>query len=179
MQTPNKISERIIYESPWRKIILKKIKIKDKIIHEYPIQEHSWENYATMLIAITEDKQVIYWKEWRPWIEGYVMSFTVWLKEENITFKENALKELKEEVWWISTNIEYLWESIVANFDSTLVKYFIALNVKEWNQELEEWEIIEKQKCSIEEFEERIKTWTINCPLTITCYTLAKLNWYL
>lgn len=176
MQIPEKISEEVIYENPWRKIILKTLEVKKWIIHTYPISSHIDEKIATMVFPLNKNKEVIFCKEWRPWIEDFIYNFPVWIKEKYLTFEENAKKELKEEVWVPSENIVYLWKTIVANYDNTIIKYFLALDCEEQEQELEEWEIIEVQKCSISEFEQKIISLKINCPLTISCFSLAKLK---
>ena len=98
------------------------------------------------------------------------------MQEPDISPENNAIKELKEEVWCVSNNISYLWETIAWNFDTTIVNYFFADKCYLWENNLEDWEYIEIQKCSLAEFEQKIISWEINCPLTISCYTKAKLQ---
>jgi len=176
MKIPEVISREIIYNNSWRKIILKTLKIKTGEKQQYPINSHVWEKYATMIFPITQDWDVVYCKEWRPWIEDFVYSFPVWMQETELSFRENAIKELEEEVWCLSDNISSLWETIASNFDSTIIKFFFAASCTLWKNNLEDWEYIEVQKCSLVEFEQKIISWEINCPLTISCYTKAKLQ---
>ncbi len=175
MQIPKKISEKVIYKNSYRKVILKKLELNGNL-NEYPISSHTWEKIATMVFPLNKNKEVIFCKEWRLWIENFVYSFPAWIQESFLSFEENAKKELKEEVWAVSNEIIYLWETIVANYDNTIIKYFLAPDCQEKEQELEGWEIIEVQKCSILEFEQKIISWEINCPLTISCFSLAKLK---
>ena len=174
MEIPKKIEEKIIYSNPWRRVLVKKIQWKAWIIQDFPIISHVWEKFATMVFPVTKKWEVIFNKEWRPWIEDHVYNFPIWMKEKELTFQENAEKELQEEVWCVSNNIVFLWESLVANFDDTIVKYFLALECDHWENNLEDWEHIEVQKCDLKEFQENIISWKINCPLTLACYTLAK-----
>ena len=176
MYIPKKISETEIYSNPWRKILEKTIKTKTWSEQSFPISSHIWPKFATMIFPITNTWKVIYNKEWRPWIEDYVYNFPIGIQEGNLSFQENAEKELQEEVWCSTDNIVYLWESIVANFDDTIVKYFVALDCEVWENNLEDWEHIEVQECSLKEFETEISSGKINCPLTLSCYTLAKLQ---
>ncbi len=176
MNIPKILNKKEIYNNKWRNITIKILETKTWKLQEYPIQSHVWPELATMILPITKEREVIYCKEWRPWIEGFVYSFPVWMQEKELSFEENAIKELKEEVWATTKDINYLWESIAANFDTTIVKYFIAHNCKLWKNSLEDWEYIEVQKCSLEEFEQKIVSWEINCPLTMSCYTKAKLQ---
>lgn len=100
--------------------------------------------------------------------------FPVWVQEKNLTEIENVKKELLEESWHISNEIEYLWSTIASNYEDTILKYYIAKNCVFHKQNLEEWEYIEVLKVSLEEFEKMIIDWKINCPTTLSCFTLAK-----
>lgn len=179
MNIPKKISEDIIHQNPWRKILVKKIRNKAWNIDTYSTVSHTWEKFATMVLPITKTGEIIYCKEWRVWIEDFVYNFPFWIKEKRISFEENAKKELLEEVWCITDNMIYLWESISVNYDDTIIKYFLALDCDLWENDLEEWEYIEVIKSNIKEFEEKILSWIINCPITISCYSLAKFKWFI
>ncbi len=179
MNKPKKISEKVIFENPWRKVLLKEVKNKLWVSSIYPSTTHSWEKFATMIIPITKNKEIVYCKEWRIWIEDFVYNFPFGIKEKGISFEDNAKKEMKEETWCVSNNIFYLWESIFANYDDTIVKYFVALDCEIWENNLGDFEFLEVMKSNKELFEENIKSWLINCPVTISCYTLAKLNLFL
>ena len=176
MYTPEIVKREVVYDNNWRKIIIKGLKTKTWDVHEYPINSHCWPEQATMIFPISREGKVIYCKEWRPGIEDYVYCFPIGMQEPDLSFEENAIKELEEEVWCTNADIYSLWESIAANFDTTIVKYFVALNCDVWENNLEDWEHIEVKQCSIEEFEQKIVSWKINCPLTMSCYTKAKLQ---
>ncbi len=176
MKIPEITNTEVVYNNNWRKIIVKTLKTKTWILQTYPISSHCGPEHATMIFPISKDNRVIYCKEWRPWIEDFVYCFPIWMQESDLSFKENALKELEEEAWCKAKDIHYLWESIIANYDNTIAKYFIALNCEVWENSLEDWENIEVMSCSLDEFAEKINSWQINCPLTISCYTKAKLQ---
>ena len=179
MKIYKKLSEKVVLDNWFRKIISKDFDDWNWIIDSYLISSHIWTNYWAMIFPITRDNEVIYIKEYRFGIEDYLYSFPVGKQELDLDIEENAKKELEEETWYIWWKMVYLWETIVANYDQNLVKYFLANDVYLWSkQKLDSWESIEVFKCTKEEFEEKIKSGLINCPLTITCYTLAKLKWY-
>lgn len=174
-----KIKEELIIDNWFRKIVSKDFDNWNKIIDSYLISSQIWTNYWVMVFPITRDKKVIYIKEYRFGIEDYLYSFPVGKQEIWEEIEETAKKELEEETWYIWWEITYLWETIVANYDQNLVKYFIINNLENLSkQKLDSWEEIEIFKCSLAEFEEKIKSGLINCPLTLSCYTLAKLKWY-
>lgn len=170
--------EKLILDNWFRKIISRDYEVSRGIIYNYLIAKSSNTDYATMNMALTKDKEIIYIKEFREWIEDYVFGFSVWVYEKELTFEENAKKELKEETWYIWKKIIYLWESITANYEDMKIKYFFTNDCEFIWQNLETWEDIEVFKCSVKEFEEKIKLGIINCPLALSCYTLAKLNGY-
>ncbi len=173
-----KISEKVIVDNWHRKVISKDFDVWNWKVYNYLITWHCKTIYATMTFWLTKDKKVIYIKEYREWIENFIHSFSMWVYESDLSFEENARKELNEETWYVGEDIIYLWESIVANYDDTIMKYFFIDNCEFIWQSLEAWEDIKVFTCNIEEFEEKIKSWLISCPMTITCYTLAKMRWY-
>lgn len=174
MEIPKKIIENIEYDNEYRKVVIKKFQIKNWKNHDLIITWQKWINISTMVIPITEDWKIIYEKEFRYWIEDFVYNFPVWSLEENLWEIENVKKELKEETWYSSNEIEYLWETIVWYYDDWIVKYYIARNCKKWKQNLEDGEYIEIIEESIEDFKKTIKSWKINCPLTLSCWLLWK-----
>ena len=92
---------------------------------------------------------------------------------------ENCKRELKEETWYFSEEIEFLWESIIENYFEWKVLYYIAKNCKKIsNQDLEIWENIWVFKTSSSEFEKMISDWKVLSSKTAYCFLLAKLKKY-
>ncbi|MCD5380679.1 NUDIX hydrolase [Candidatus Gracilibacteria bacterium] len=176
MKIPEITRREEVYNNNWRKIIVKTLKTKTGILQAYPINSHCGPEQATMVFPISKDNKVIYCKEWRPGIEDFVHCFPVGMQEADLDFRENAIKELKEEVGCTSDEVYSLGESIISNFDTTIAKYFVALNCEVGENNLEDGENIEVLSCSLDEFEEKINSGEINCPLTISCYTKAKIQ---
>ena len=171
-----KIKEETIYDNWRRKILLKTFQTSDWTQKEVPISWWAKSSSATITLVLDSKNNIYYWKEYRDWPEIFVNNFSAWKHEEGLSFEENALKELHEEMWITIANVSYLWETIVAAYENTSLKYFIATESEFWSQNLEPWENFEIQSCTIEEFEQKIISWEINCPHTITCYTKAKLQ---
>lgn len=172
---PKKIKEEIVYESPYRKIIKKDYLVKNNKTKSYIIASH-WDKKRTwtMVLPITKSWDIIYISEFRYWREEYTLSFPAWILEENLWEVENVKKELIEETWYKTKDIEFIWETIVEYYNDTTMKYFIARDCKSWKQDLENWEYIEVKKTTKKEFEKLIKKWKIKCPMTISCWFFAK-----
>lgn len=174
MELPKKISEEVVYNNKYRKVIKKKFQIKNWNIHDFMITWQSWTKIWTMVMPITKDWTIIYEKEYRYWTEEIIYNFPIWVLEEHLEEVENVKKELQEETWYNSNEIEYLWKTIAWNYDDWTIKYYIARNCEAWTQDLEDSEYIEVIEESIEEFEKSVKSWKINCPLTLSCWALWK-----
>lgn len=174
---PEKISEEILISNNYKKIIWKNFKLKDWSFANFYIYSHKNVKVATMVLPLTKNNKLVLCNEFRYWVEKYIYDFPVWALENNISEIENVLKELKEESWYISDNLEYIWESIVSAYEDTYVKYYIAKNCEPWNQNLENWEYIDVFEFTINEFENMIFNWEILSPLTLSCFTLARIKW--
>lgn len=175
MNKIKKISEKEVFNDWVKKLVVKTFTDWKKEFIRPGISNVA-SHYWTMILTLDSDNNIYYWEEFRYWNEDMVRNFPWWRHEPELTFEENALKELKEELWATSDEIIYLWESIISGFEHWIVKYFLVKNCIFWEQELEETEDIKINKCSLEEFEQKIVSWEINCPLTISCYTKAKLQ---
>ena len=174
MEKPKKIHEQIVFDNKYRKIIKKTFQIKNWKTHDFFIAWSSWTNISTMVMPITKESKIIYGKEFRYGPQSFVNNFPFWILEENLEEIENVKKELKEETWYTSNNIEYLWESIMWGYETWIVKYYIAKDCIPWEQKLEDSEYIETKLSTKKEFEKMIRRWEINCPFTLSCWVLWK-----
>lgn len=177
MQKPIKISEKNVFDSRFRKIISKSFSIKNNQIHDYFITTQ-WDKHKawTMVFALTRSWEIIYTKEFRYWVEEWIINFPVWVWEDDLTAEENIKKELLEETGYTyDWKLKNLWDTIVWNYDDTKILHFLARDCYETsNPKPEDWEYIEVHKTSIENFEKMIISWKVKCPLTISCFYLWK-----
>jgi ADP-ribose pyrophosphatase len=177
MQHKKKLSGETILDNWYKKVVSKDFLTKNWEIYNYLILSNSKEEEeGVMILALTQKKEIIYIKEFRVGREEYIYSFPAGNVEKEISLENNAIKELKEETGYIWENIQYLWQTIIANYERETMDYFFIDNCSFVGQELENGEDIEVFTCSKEDFEEKIKSWLINCPLTIACFTLAKMK---
>ena len=95
MNKPKKIWEKIIFDSPYRKIIQKDFIVKDWTTHNYMVTSH-WDQQKawTMVLPLTKLWEIIYGREFRYWTEEFIINFPVWMLEYKLSEVENIKKEL-------------------------------------------------------------------------------------
>lgn len=173
-EKPEKIWEEIVFDNKYKKIIKKDYKIRNWEIHNFFVTTQYWTKIATMIFPLTKKWEIVYNKEFRYWVEDFIIWFPIWILEENLSTEENVKKELKEETWYKTSKIEYLWETIWWNFNDLIIKYYLAKDCESWEKSLEDSEYIETFIASKKEFKKMIETWEIKCPLSLACWSLGK-----
>ena len=178
MKKPKKIYEKVVVQNPYLKVSEKRYEDENGNISSFLITWHNKEKTIwTFVLPITQDWEILYLKEYRYWPEDFVINFPVWMLDDWVDEIENCKRELKEETWYFSEEIEFLWESIIENYFEGKIRYYIAKNCKKIaNQDLEVWENICVFKTSISEFEKMILDWKVLSSKTAYCFLLAKLK---
>ena len=178
MKKPKKIYEKVVAQNPYLKVSEKRYEDENGNISSFLITWHNREKTIwTFVLPITQDWEILYLKEYRYWPEDFVINFPVWMLDDWVDEIENCKRELKEETWYFSEEIEFLWESIIENYFEGKIRYYIAKNCKKIsNQNLEIWENIWVFKTSISEFEKMISDWKVLSSKTAYCFFLAKLK---
>jgi len=179
MNIPQKIAERLILDNPYREILEKDFVEKDWNTYTYLTIKAKGTKEATMTLPLTMDWNIILQKEYRVGTEEIIYQFSVGILEPELTEEENCQKELKEETWYNSSDFTKLWKTILEYYYDAHINYYIAENCTEGVQDLEIWENIETLVVSKKKFITMIQDGTINCPLTLACYTLAQTKWLL
>lgn len=170
-----KIKEKIICNNWFRKVISKDFIDDNWDKSNFLISGHVWPIEAVTIVPILKNGNILYIKEFRYWVEDYIIQFPMWAVDEWKTERETVLNELQEEVWYSSNNIKYIWETIVWNYDFNISKcYLVKECTKIWKQQLWIWENIELFETSIEEFENMILSWKVKCPLSISWFYFTK-----
>lgn len=181
MKIPIKISEKIVVQNPYLKVLEKNFVDENGKTSSFLITGHNQEETeATFILPLTKNNTILYLKEFRYWPEEIVINFPVWMLENGFSHHENAKKELLEETGYFSDEIEFLGETIIENYFEGKISYFIAKNCEKlWNQNLEEGEKIEVFEASIEEFEGMILDGKVRSSKTAFCFLLAKMKKFL
>lgn len=176
MQKPKKIYEKIVIKNPYLKVSEKKYEDENWNVSSFLITWHNREKTIwTFVLPVTESWEIIYLKEYRYWPEDFVVNFPVGMLDDWVDEIENCKRELMEETWYFSEEIEFLWESIIENYFEGKMLYYIAKNCKKIStQELENGENIEVFKVPILEFEKMILDWKVLSSKTAYCFLLAR-----
>lgn len=181
MKIPKKINEKCVSQNNYLKVKEKIYEDENGIKSSFLITSHNKSKTIwTYILPITQDKEIIYLKEFRYGPEEIVINFPVWMLDDWISEIENCKKELFEETWFISDRFEYLWESIIENYFEWRMKYYVALDCKRVSeQQLGEAEKIEVYISSVTEFEKMITENKVLSSKTCYSFFLAKCKWYL
>lgn len=94
-------------------------------------------NGIVVVIPITENKEVVFIRQFRPVLNGYVIEFPAGLNDRKESLVEVAKRELIEETGLFSEEIVFIAEGPVSSGLSTeILTVFIAKNVKEVPEEI-------------------------------------------
>jgi len=124
----------------------------------------SWEavervncNGIVVVIPVTETREFVFIRQFRPVLDGYVIEFPAGLNDRKESLVEVAKRELIEETGMFSDEVIFLAEGPVSSGLSTeILTVFLAKNVKEASDEVkkkyppDESENIEVIKISVD-----------------------------
>jgi 8-oxo-dGTP pyrophosphatase MutT (NUDIX family) len=131
----------------------------------------SWEavervncNGIVVVIPVTETKEFVFIRQFRPVLNGYVIEFPAGLNDRKESLVEVAKRELIEETGMFSDEVIFLAEGPVSSGLSTeVLTVFLAKNVKEVSDEIkkkyppDESENIEVIKISVDKAIDKLK----------------------
>lgn len=180
MKKPILKSEKIVAKNGFIRVLSRDYEYNNKRLN-YLISwkdiDNNRETDAVMILWLTKDKKVIYIREYFIWVGEFHIALPAWMIEFWDDEEKTVKKELKEEAWYETDKIIYLWEAVMHKYMYGKIKYFLALECEDTEeQELEDWEIIEVKLAEIKEFEEKIISWEVSCAHTITAFYRAKMK---
>jgi len=109
-------------------------------------------NDSIDIVAVSEDNEIFILEEQHPWREPFFW-LVWWTCEDWETPIETAKRELLEETWLISNDLELFWAYIISSRINYKSNIFIARNCKKIeNQNLDSWEKISVKKVTWDEF---------------------------
>lgn len=153
MKNWKKISERTIYEG-WRGVIQKRYELPNGKLFDFDIIQNG--SYVTVA-AITERKEVVLMRQFRPGAERVLLSFCEGYIDEGESPAQAAARELLEETGYQANEMIFLREVHAAY--TTGIRYcFLAKDcIKVAEQQLEESEVIDFYTMPLKEFRSYIK----------------------
>lgn len=171
-----RLSSDYLYKTPFGNLRMDKCQLPNGlVINEYYVNEYSdWVN----AIVITKDNKVVLVEQYRHAGEDFFLEIPAGKIEENETYEEGIVRELREETGYTSNMKPIkLGEFMVnpATQTNKVITYLIVDAFKEFEQELDDTEDIEVHLYDFDELgrvlrEDQIKTQLF----TASAYYMAK-----
>jgi 8-oxo-dGTP pyrophosphatase MutT (NUDIX family) len=170
-----RIESQYIYKTPFGNLRKDKCLVPNgNTIDGYYVHEYSdWVN----AIVLTKEGDIVLVKQFRYPADQFTLEIPAGKKEDNETFEEAIMREIKEETGYISKeNPILLGEFLVnpATQTNKVISFLITDAYKESTQNLDENEEIDVQLIPIKELESRIKHREINQLFTVSAFYIAK-----
>ena len=153
----NKYFKDIEYKEISRKLAYKGKRIQveeleyldgDKVIY----REHVKAGDAVEILAITEDNKIVMIQEPRTPIGKIILDLPAGMIEEGEEPVKAAIRELEEETGYLATNMEFLREYHPSvGYSNEKIKVYLATNLNETKQNLDEEEDIKVIEVPIDE----------------------------
>jgi len=154
MQNWKKLSEKLVYDD-WRRVIKKTYQLPDGKTYVYDIIGNN--DYVTVA-AFTPDKQAILTKQFRPGPEVILTSFPEGYIDNGESPAQAALRELKEETGFVSSDIRLI-QSFRRAYNNEKRHLLLALDCeKKFEPSGDDTEFIETKLMPLAEFREYLKT---------------------
>lgn len=167
---PKVISTERIYEGKVFDISIAEIK-DGEIEYKREIVEHKG---SAVIIAVFEDNRVALVRQYRHAAGDYLLEIPAGTLNKDEDPKLGAQRELEEEIGVTSDNIEILTEFYVSpGFLTEKMNVYLATNLKQSKQNLEEDEILTIEKLTFNEAFEKIRSNEIKDAKTICGLILA------
>lgn len=131
------VKKEIVWQGKYLRVLLLSYKDVKGHIRKWEAVERVNCNGIVVVIPITEKKEFIFIRQFRPVLGGYVIEFPAGLNDRGESLSEVAKRELIEETGFTSEEIEFLAEGPVSSGLSTeVLTVFIAKNAKEANEKI-------------------------------------------
>lgn len=131
------LNKEIVWEGKYLRVVMLSYEDRQGKIRKWEAVERLNCKGIVVVIPITENKEVVFIRQFRPVLGGYVVEFPAGLNDKDESLVEVAKRELIEEAGLFSDDIVFLAEGPVSSGLSTeVLTVFIAINVKDAPQEL-------------------------------------------
>ncbi|MEO8073420.1 MAG: NUDIX hydrolase [Acidobacteriota bacterium] len=167
---PKVISTEKIYEGRIFDVSLDSIR-EGEIEYDREIIKHKG---SAVIVPVFADKTVALVKQYRHAAGKYLLEIPAGSLDENENPEEGARRELEEEIGVTAKSVEKLTEFYVSpGFLTEKMFVYLATNLTETQQNLEEDELIEIEKITFEKAFEKIKNGEIEDAKTIVGLIMA------
>ena len=144
-----------IFDGKVLKLRVDTVEMPDRKYSKREIIEHSG---GVTIVAVTDEGQLIFVKQYRKALEEFLLELPAGKLEYKEDPLECAKRELKEETGYTSEDIELLCISHSSpGYSTEKIYIFLAKDLKEGTQDLDEGEYLEVEKIDIEKALEMVK----------------------
>ncbi|WP_353687014.1 NUDIX hydrolase [Thermodesulfovibrio sp. 3462-1] len=158
------VKKEIAWQGKYLRVVLLSYEDNHGRIRKWEAVERVNCKGIVVVIPVTENNEIIFIRQFRPVLGGFVVEFPAGLNDRKESLIEVAKRELIEETGLFSDEIVFLAEGPVSSGLSTeILTVFIAKNVKEAPEKLkksyppDESENIEVLKIPLDEALEKLK----------------------
>lgn len=170
MTKPEKISTELIYEGKIFDVSIDRIR-EGEIEYEREIVAHDG---SAVIVPVFNDKTIALVKQYRHAAEKYLWEIPAGSLEKGEDAKTGAIRELEEEIGVVAGKVELLSQFYVSpGFLSEKMFVFLATDLTETAQNLEDDELLEVKRFSFEELFEMIRRNEIEDAKTMVGLILA------
>ncbi len=132
------LKKETVWQGKYLKVVLLSYEDNQGKIRQWEAVERVNCKGIVVVIPITENNEVVFIRQFRPVLDGYVIEFPAGLNDRRESLVEVAKRELIEETGLFSEEIIFLAEGPVSSGLSTeVLTVFIAKNVKEASEEIQ------------------------------------------
>ncbi|SET51501.1 NUDIX domain-containing protein [Salinibacillus kushneri] len=170
------LDSEYLYKTPFGNLRKDKCELSNgTVIDDYYVNEYSdWVN----AIVLTKDKQIVLVEQYRHAGDDFFLEIPAGKIEENESFEEGILREVREETGFTSkTKPIKLGEFMVnpATQNNKVITYLIIEAFKEFEQDLDDTEDIKSNLFDFDEMGKLLRTNQIKTQLfTANAYFMAK-----
>lgn len=165
------LSQKIIFDSKWYQLIHNKVELPTKKIIDYYVVST---NGSAMIVPVTEKGNIIFVRQYRYPIDEITIELPCGGVEQN-SHLEAATYELEEEIGYKSNNLKKIGEFQPFNgVSSETCHVYLAKNLIQTKQKLEETEFIEVLERPIEEAYKMVENNEIKDGMTLAALSLAR-----
>ena len=179
MKKPDFFNKKIVasnkYWNVYQSDFIDSQKRKGNVITMKSTKQWDW----SFILALTKENKIILNRDYKFWPDDFIYTLPSWFIEKWLSWKVNILNELKEETGFVTdSNVIELWKTMQNGYIDWYNQLFLVKNCyKKYEQKTHEWEEIETNLVTIEEFENMLKNNEILDPYSeITFYRAKMLN---
>ncbi|MFJ7973611.1 NUDIX hydrolase [Psychrobacillus sp. NPDC096389] len=169
------LDSNYVYKTPFGNLRKDECELPDgQIIENYYVNEYAdWVN----AIVVTEEKKIVLVRQYRYAAQDFFLEIPAGKPEENETFENAIVRELREETGFISEEKPILLGEFYVNpatQTNKVITFLVVDAYKAFDQELDPTEFIDVYLIDLNDIEAMIATGEINQLFTVSAYYMAK-----